>query len=247
MTGAELVRKRMLYVGVDGCRSGWFAACISDAGWFFRLYENVDGLWRELQEARSIFIDIPIGLKHEGTEERRCDTLARSVLGSRRRSSVFPAPCWAALDAPEYRIASRINREISGRGLSQQSFAIMPKIKEINTFLRDKRSAREVFREVHPEVLFWALGGNAMQHRKSKPEGFAERVRVMENVLEGSQARAAEVLTRFARAAVKRDDVLDSLAAAATALLSQGHPASIPENPDRDIYGLPMEMVYYKP
>jgi predicted RNase H-like nuclease len=124
----------------------------------------------------------------------------------------------------------------------------MPKIKEMNTFLRDKRSAREVFREVHPEVLFWAFaGGNAMQHRIGKPEGFAERVRVLENVLKDSQARATEALTTFARGAVKRDDVLDALAAAVTALLSQGHPASIPENPDCDIYGLPMEMVYYRP
>ena len=46
-----------------------------------------------------IVIDVPIGLLHAG--ERECDRAARKLIG-KRRSSVFPAPIRAMLDAETY-------------------------------------------------------------------------------------------------------------------------------------------------
>jgi len=76
-----------------------------------------------------IGIDIPIGLLNGS---RACDKAARKLLGQPRGTSVFAAPCRAALSATTHREASQINREETGRGLSQQAFGIISKIKQVD-------------------------------------------------------------------------------------------------------------------
>jgi predicted RNase H-like nuclease len=51
--------------------------------------------------------------------------LARTVL-KKRASSVFPIPCRKALQASEYKDASNINYQESGKKLSLQSWNISP-------------------------------------------------------------------------------------------------------------------------
>lgn len=229
-----------------GAGLGGLAAHGRHPEWALTPYRTIEDLWKDLHAADVIFIDIPIGLRDGGKEERSCDLHARRLLGVPRASSVFPAPCRPALYASDYIEASTINRTMTGRGLSRQSWAIVRKIREVDSLLRNDKRARGVFREVHPELLFWALnGGKAMGFRKGTRAGFEERLSVLENCLPESKNIVDHAKGAFRRADVRPDDVLDALVAALTAFLSRCFSASIPEDPDRDEYGLPMEMVFY--
>jgi predicted RNase H-like nuclease len=109
----------MNVIGIDGCRRGWFFVQLLDAKRFSL------GVVESLQELRDTviasdlsLIDIPLGLKSSGKEERGCDLAARRLLG-RRASSVFPAPCRQALDCTTYQEGSAVNHSLTGRKLSR--------------------------------------------------------------------------------------------------------------------------------
>jgi predicted RNase H-like nuclease len=144
------------------------------------------------------------------------------------------------------RAASERNYSLTGRRIGVQTWAISPKIREVDQFLRAKPEAREKIREIHPEVLFWALNGRrSMSHKKSHRAGFEERVEVLRRCFTRTDNLVREALSTFPRNVVARDDILDASAAAVTALLGNGALATIPEQPERDAFGLPMEMVYH--
>lgn len=120
----------MKVMGVDGCRGGWvavtwdtIAASISPA-----IYPSLEALLAANEDVVAIAVDIPIGLV-EGA--RGCDLAARKVLGP-RRSSVFPAPDPRIIEAVTYGGASALAKELTGKGVSQQVFAIFGKIAEAN-------------------------------------------------------------------------------------------------------------------
>ena len=93
-----------------------------------------------------------------------------SCSGQPRGSSVFPAPCRAAVHAATYEEASAVNRQKTGRGLSQQAWGIAPKIKQVDDAITSE-CQRWAF-EVHPEVCFWALNQRRpMAHNKKTQEG----------------------------------------------------------------------------
>ncbi|WMT73885.1 DUF429 domain-containing protein [Bradyrhizobium sp. Ash2021] len=62
-----------------------------------------------------------------------------------------------------------------GKKLTKQTFAILPKIEEIDEFLQRRVDLREVVREVHPEVCF----SEPMVHRKASALGRQERQRAL--------------------------------------------------------------------
>lgn len=159
----------MMVVGADGCRAGWFAVTLTkDGPGRPQIFLDVFNLWREHTEAASILLDIPIGLRESGPQERLCDLRARQLLG-RRGSSVFPVPCRDAVYAEAYPEACDINQHLTGRRLSRQTWNITPKIRQVDELLSGQASARLQIREVHPEVCFWALaGGHPMRHSKKK-------------------------------------------------------------------------------
>jgi len=235
-------------VGVDGCRSGWFWVCLIRSGvWRAGIGRNFGQIWRTWHAAESILVDIPIGMRDSGNEERLCDREARKALGARRRSSVFPVPCRFSLHGDGYRDACRINRRYTGRRLSKQSWNIAGKIREVDDLLQSHARAKAVVREVHPEVLFWALnGGKSMQHNKRTEDGFMERLRLLELRYPDSLAIVTSTLETFARKAVGRDDIVDALVAAVTGKLGKRSLQSLPGHPERDSTGLPMEIVYYR-
>ena len=73
----------------------------------------------------ALAVDMPIGLPDDGP--RLADQQARRRLGA-RRSSVFPTPVRATLDAVDYPDALAISRRVSGKGLSKQAFNLLPRI-----------------------------------------------------------------------------------------------------------------------
>jgi len=142
------------FLGVDACRAGWVGVALDDV----RAY--VAGTIGELVEQAEadgpvevVGIDIPIGLPDNG--RRQADVLARQAVGT-LRSSVFMTPVRAALEAPDHRTASAINREHAGEGVSIQAYGLRTKLLQVDAWVRagDRRVV-----EVHPEVTFAQLGG----------------------------------------------------------------------------------------
>jgi predicted RNase H-like nuclease len=230
-------------VGVDGCKFGWLAAAYDpDSRQFtFTTHADLSSLLVSYFEAASIAVDIPIGLT-ESFQPRRCDQLARRLVGS-RSSSIFPAPDRRLLQFSTYSEASTFSRELSAKGLTRQSFAILNKIAQADFSMSPKLQSR-VF-EVHPEVCFLAAAGhNQLSHPKRKSAGFEERRAILERVFVGVAIPARHEAAGLLRG-VGPDDVLDAIVAAWTAWRhARGVCKRIPESPELDARGLRMEMVY---
>lgn len=124
------------FLGIDGCRSGWLTVKITEDDIVtLSIYDTIRSVWSDNHDAEMILIDIPIGLPDTGNGTRACDSEARKVLKPYRASSVYPVPCREALYAENYKQASAINKKLTGKGLSKQSWMISPKIREVDTFL----------------------------------------------------------------------------------------------------------------
>ncbi len=197
--------------GADGCSSGWVALILNVrtgassvqltdvASW---IRERPDGL-------AMLAIDIPIGLI-DGT--RPCDSAARKLLGLPRCCSVFPAPCRATILPASYPDGSAVNFAITGKKLSKQTWAIGPKIKEIDDVIQPDHQAWVY--EVHPEVSFWRLNnGRAMKCSKSRPAGREERRSVLSRQFPEIDRHIAQ-----RPKGVGVDDVLDAAVAAWSAM-----------------------------
>ena len=231
--------------GVDGCRAGWlyFALARSrEPGW--GIVGAIEELVSSADDSDRIFVDIPIGLPN-GPEGRLCDREARKRLRGRRAATVFPAPVRAALAADTYEDANRISREETGKGMTRQTFAILPRIREVDGLLRKSEKARHMVREVHPEICFWALaGGSPLSNRKKTDGGFHERLALLESFRPSVGEEFARIRTGFRCWDVADDDILDAMAAAITASTDPAALRTLPEHPTMDSRGLPMEMVY---
>ena len=236
----------MVYIGVDACKKGWFAVTLIDnISWKVNIFPNISSLWNQCKDSRLILIDIPIGLRDSGSNERSCDKPARRLLGRKRGSSVFPVPCRAAIYA-NVTEASDINKRLTDRRLSKQVLGIIPKIKEVDELLSADMTARSRIREIHPEICFWALNGKkSMTFSKKDERGIQERKEVLISVYPycGDIFNYAE--REYLRKEVARDDILDAMVAAVTSSKARQGLLTVPENPEVDSKGLPMEMVYY--
>ena len=236
--------------GVDGCKAGWLVAgaFVTRAG-----SEPADGVVYQAGDLRVaptfaevlsvtmecslVCVDIPIGLT-DGPP-RECDLLARKMLSPFRASSVFPAPIRPCLAARDYTSATAISREVSGKALTKQSFAILAKIRQVDDLMTPELQNR--VREIHPEVCFWSLNGNRpVEHNKKTPPGQLHRYRVLKEVF----TCLDDVIGVAPARGCAMDDVLDAFVAAWTAGQAVlGKVITLPENPPRDTKRLRMEMV----
>lgn len=146
------------------------------------------------------------------------------------------------LNATSQADASRIRQRIEGKGVSIQTWAIVPKIMEVDGLLRADEARHEIVREVHPEVSFFFLNGERpMSTPKRKADGQAERLSVLRKW--GGEA-TVEALARQKELACKTDDILDALVALWTEeRIACGTAISIPAKPPFDVHGLRMEML----
>jgi len=230
--------------GVDGCKGGWIAVRkdlrtneISSA-----VYSFGRQLFSLSPDHEILALDIPIGLTDSGS--RRCDILARKMLGRSRASCVFPAPIRPALIASDRKGADSISRAVDGKGVGAQAFGLYPRIRDIDAIMRGNDQARDITYEVHPELCFMALnqGQPIIQSKKSH---------------EGMSARSALVILHFAEASVRLvrkahstgivadDDIYDAFAGLWTAeRIHSGIAEVVPDPPDTDSFGLPMAMWY---
>ncbi|WP_433167181.1 DUF429 domain-containing protein [Kribbella sp. CA-247076] len=167
-------------------------------------------------------VDIPIGLPVSGV--RAADVLARRVVG-RRASSVFATPVREALLAATHAEASAVNLRATGKGLSQQAYALARKILEVDAWAPTAGCA---VIEVHPEVCFATMAGRPLVHPKSTWAGGEERRQLL---AAAGMLPGADVGQAGEYAAV--DDVLDAAAAAWTARrYADGRAVSHPDPPE---------------
>lgn len=225
--------------GIDGCTAGWLLAAspIGQDEVETRIFSTFAELLAERHGFAVFAIDIPIGLTDEGP--RPTDRAARAILGARARS-VFPAPVRAALKASTYEEACERSFAAHGKKLSTQTFAIMPKIREVDELLRAKSATAVTVREIHPEVSFCFLNCNKpMTHPKRTGLGFAERHKLVHVHFPGAFERAR---ITHSRSQVADDDILDALAALWTARrLEKSQAHSLPDGElQYDSMGLPM-------
>jgi predicted RNase H-like nuclease len=231
-------------IGVDGCRGGWLvaAADVSLSALSFSLVADlapIVGL-AGVNDAL-IAIDMPIGLSDE--RSRECDLAARRLLGRPRASSVFPAPCRAALGAATYRRACALSRRTLGVALSRETFNILPKIRQVDALMTPARQA--YVREVHPEVAFALMAGTGrgLRHAKRTAAGERERLRLLRRLAPRFDPEA--VRRRLGRGRVGRDDVIDAVAClVAAARIHRGQALVLPPGTVAyDARGLRMEIV----
>ena len=258
--------KPNLAVGVDRASGYWLAVVYENEEYDrVAVEEDFEKLWEEFDPERDrILVDVPIGLFDENDDEseergRECDTLARKVLGS-RSSSVFTAPARQAAklaeEEKEHGEVSDTNHEIVKKGLSIQAYHISPGIAEVDAFLcpdseDEKRRRRDLVKEAHPEVCFAAFNGGALEYSKTSAVGFGERLSALENIVD----EPGETFRKIGRdladyeddvdvGAIDPDDVLDAMALAVVAGADTDDLHPLPEEPERDVRGLPMQMVY---
>jgi predicted RNase H-like nuclease len=114
-------------------------------------------------------IDMPLGLLAHGW--RDADALARRALG-RRGVTVFAIPPRPVWQQSTYAEANRACRELTGKGLSAQTWGLRGKLLEADAYRR--RSPARLY-EVHPELAFATLAGAPLQESKHTEAGLAIR------------------------------------------------------------------------
>ena len=189
--------------------------------------------------ATFICVDIPIGLL-DRPGQRSCDVEARQMLRRGRASSVFAPPSRRALSFGDYRAASDVNLQLTGRRLNKQSFNISLKVREVDEAIKPGMQERVL--EAHPELSFLSLnGGLAVKLSKKTEAGRDHRWRLLRAVL-ACLARKA-TLPAGLRSRCQADDYIDALACAWTAVCAaSGSVRRIPSEPELDERGLRMEM-----
>lgn len=173
--------------GIDGCPNGWLCLTkdLSTGDVRARILAGISDLLGLNPRPELVMVDVHIGLTAAGP--RQCDVEARTHLKAPRAFSVFRAPIRPMLVATTYAQACQIGEAADGRKLSQQAWAILPKIREVDTFLRTDPALNQWVREVHPEVCFWAWnGGRVMAHRKKSSAGRADGARSRPSVRGGA-------------------------------------------------------------
>ncbi|MBA7649254.1 hypothetical protein ES703_57049 [subsurface metagenome] len=238
--------------GVDGCKAGWFVAIASamnesgrtDTPCVFELKRFlVAGTFAEVlsetSDCQLACVDIPIGLS-DGKKPRECDVAARKLLRGPRASSVFPAPIRPCLSAQDYETASKISFERTGKKLTKQTFALMKKIREVDDLMTPELQNR--VREIHPEILFWALNGQKpIESNKKTVPGQAQRHNLLQRIFTDIDS----ILVRAPVSGCAMDDALDAVVAAwAAGQAVIGKAKTLPEEPQLDSKGLKMEMLY---
>jgi predicted RNase H-like nuclease len=156
----------VISVGADGFPAGWVAVELHD-GAFARAWvaSTLEILFAGVADGSFVAVDMPVGLVDTGW--RTADLRARGLVGG-RHNTVFripPRAVWQADDLPE---AQRLCRDLTGAGLSAQTWSLRRKILEVSTY------PARLF-EVHPEVVFASMASRPLTYGKRTWNGQSRR------------------------------------------------------------------------
>ena len=211
-------RRSVLVAGVDGYRKGWVAG-----------FARPERGRRGLDPCHVRRGAVPSRARDRRRHPDRSGRARRSP-GRRGRASLrgrqpceqrLPTPPRAALEARTFGEANEIARTITGKGISQQAFALGKKILEVHALAEvDERVI-----EMHPEVSFCELSGAHVLESKHSPEGLERRREIL---------AAAGIRLPGAVRGVPEADLLDAAVGAWTAArYSAGKAQPVPAGPHR--------------
>jgi predicted RNase H-like nuclease len=232
----------MHVAGVDACRGGWVAVSLQAVSpqavsVAVRVDTSLAGLLAGLLAPRPdpdgtavVGIDMPLGLLESGW--RDADQAARGLLGP-RRSSVFAIPPRAVWGQPSYPLANQRCRELTGQGLSAQTWGLRAKLLEANRY---RETCGHRLYEVHPELAFAAMAGQPLGHSKHTAAGRDQRRQLL--------AEAGIQIPALTPASLT-GDVLDAAAVAWSARrIAAGRSVTVPAEPQHDRAGREIAIRY---
>ena len=232
-----------LYVGVDGCKGGWIAAVLDQGELRLEKYTSITSLVERYPEFDAFLIDMAIGLR-DRLDQTRPDQAAKIELG-KKASSVFPIPSRAAVYADKEESQKQANIHTLGKSLAKQSIAIIPKIRELDEFLKNHPEYKNRILESHPEVAFARLNGSVVMSRKKEEPGPSERIHILSEFLEAKELSG--FYDKAKKLGCNQDDMIDAVCLAVTgALYAHGQCETIPEKPEADEKGLLMKLTVPK-
>jgi predicted RNase H-like nuclease len=226
------------FCGVDGFREKWRAVLGNFATGEARWTDLPLNQILDLPEKPAVItIDVPIGLPEVTLRGgRRCDQLARCMLGP-RRSSVFSPIGRKFLRMDNREKASQRSRNDGGIGIGVQAFGLRKKLLEIDTFMTPAKQATVY--EVHPEVSFCEMNeGRPLTESKKTRGGERQRIGALKHA-----GFPKALLTPLNSLHSGRDDFLDACAALWTAeRIYRGAAKRLPsaEKPECDEHSLDM-------
>lgn len=151
-------------IGADGAAAGWVVVTLVDGE--VADVEVVAALSEALAApVDAAGVDMPIGLIDA---PREADQAARALLPG-RASSVFATPPRSVVDGfrdgslTDHATASRAAEAATGAGMSMQAWRLVPRIVEVDDLVADGHQLLEV----HPEVAFAVLVGEALPRKRS--------------------------------------------------------------------------------
>ncbi|CAM3773331.1 DUF429 domain-containing protein [Alkalicoccus chagannorensis] len=222
-------------LGVDGCRGGW-AVVTAEQGRLVQAEIAASLAAIETAGVDRIWIDMPIGMPSARQFPREADAGARRLLGP-RRASIFSAPCREVLEAADYETASAEHRRLTGKGISKQTWNLVPKIRELAAWHPDV----PVY-EAHPELVAAGLGGEPMKANKKTEAGQAERIELLKGSDFGPEQLKAWKQEFGGRAAA--DDWIDAALLAVAASDPALERRTVPEQPQQNDAGEDMAIHY---
>ena len=233
------------YVGVAWSDGSWLAVAFTEDGYDETVvFGGIGECWGHYEElARRILVGVPIGLVESGDPVRRCDALARSVLGP-RGSAVFDPPVREATRKRRYSTANRVHERKAGQPLSEAAFELSDGIAMCDELLQEVPEAAPVVRGSNPELCFRAFAGEPLTHAETTASGYAERMRTLARHDRNGPPVVQNVAQATAGHDVRVADVLNAVVLAYTAQPGSGALHTLPAEPPTDATGLPMELVY---
>ena len=199
-------------IGVDGTSSGWVASIGNSK--IKRLStiifsEKLDKILSDYPNS-IVVIDMPVELNKKNYL-RECDVLAKRYLGRKFQSSIFIPPLKRLIKCSTYQEANKLSKEITGKGLSKQSWHLKNKISEVQVL---SKLSYKIY-EGHPECSFKMLKNETLNAKKKSVLGIFERL----DLLQKAGFDPLSISLRLENdSTIKIDDVLDSVVLFITAL-----------------------------
>jgi len=220
-------------LGLDGCPTGWVAvALVAGRVVDVRVVARIaDAL--ALHEPLTVAIDMPVGLV-DGPRES--DAAARALLPGRASSVFSTAPRavvegWVTGELTTHAEATARSVAVTGSGLSQQAWRLVPKMAEVEALALQGT----VLTEVHPELAFAVASGAPLPRKRSWP-GLMLRREILQDL-------GVELPARFdGDIAAAPDDVVDAAVCAwvADGIVSGAEMRSVPERTQQVAHGRPI-------
>lgn len=231
-------KKEWCTIGIDGCKGGWIVASIRDGKLEIGKFNSISEIAKNIPFDIGL-IDMIIGLPDK-KHQFRPDDEARNLLKP-LSSTVFNAPCRKAVEEKAKGKENQTNLEELGKGLSRQTIGIIPKIREVDTFLLKNKEYQNRLMESHPELCFVSLTGYNILS-KHYVKGIIDRIEILKKYL--PEVTLDLITTETIHHKCKEDDIVDAICLAVTAnFYKQERTQTVPAEPKKDAKGLTMQMV----